>query len=146
MSISVSDHRAEARARCLEEHLRAENQHDVDAIMKTFAQNGVLIFNGVSIADHDRIRALHEDLGFGQGGGFSDLSIEEKERYVSGEAIVLEQVVRGKHTGVWQGVPATGRTVELAVSTVYKFDEEGKLSSENVYFDTGGLLRQLGVL
>ena len=54
--------------------------------------------------------------------------------------------MRGRHTGVWQGVPATGQKVELAVSTVYKFDEEGKLSSENVYFDTGGLLKQLGVL
>ena len=106
----------------------------------------MLIFNGVSIADHDRIRALHEELGFGEGGGFSDLTIEERARYVSEEAIILEQVVKGRHTGVWQGVPATGRKVELAVSTVYKFNEEGKLSSENVYFDTGGLLKRLGVL
>ena len=146
MSETVSNDLLQARTECLDEHLRAENRHDVDAIMNTFAHNGVLIFNGVSIADRDRIRALHEELGFGEGGGFSDLTIEEKERYVSDRAIILEQVVRGRHTGLWQGVPATGRKVELAVSTVYKFDEEGKLSSENVYFDTGGLLKQLGVL
>lgn len=146
MSETVSNDLMEKRVKCLEEHLRAENHHDVDAIMNTFSSNGVLVFNGVSIGDHARIRALHEDLGFGEGGGFSDLTIVEKERYVSGEAIILEQVVRGRHTGVWQGVPATGRNVELAVSTVYKFDEEGKLSGENVYFDTGGLLKQLGVL
>lgn len=146
MSETVSNDHQQVRAECLDEHLRAENRHDVDGIMNTFANNGILIFNGVSIADRDRIRALHEELGFGEGGGFSDLTIEEKERYVSDRAIILEQVVRGRHTGVWQGVPATGQKVELAVSTVYKFDEEGKLSSENVYFDTGGLLKQLGVL
>lgn len=146
MSESVSKDRLERRVRCLEAHIEAENNHDVEAIMNTFAANGVLVFNGLSIADHDRIRTLHEELGFGEQGGFSELSIEERERYVSEEAIILEQVVKGRHTGAWQGVPATGRKVELAVSTVYKFDEEGKLSSENVYFDTGGLLKQLGVI
>jgi predicted ester cyclase len=54
--------------------------------------------------------------------------------------------VRGRHTGEWQGIAATGRKIEVAVCTVYKFDERGKLASENVYFDTGSLLKQLGVL
>jgi hypothetical protein len=146
MPESVSKDCLERRAKSLEEHLKAENNHDVDAIMNTFAARGVLVFNGVAIDDSERIRTLHEDLGFGEQGSFSELSIEERERYVSEEAIILEQVIKGRHTGTWQGVPATGRKVELAVATIYKFDEEGKLSSENVYFDTGGLLKQLGVI
>jgi steroid delta-isomerase-like uncharacterized protein len=146
MSESVSKDRLARRVRYLEAHIEAENNHDVEAIMSTFAASGVLVFNGMTIDDHDRIRTLHEELGFGDQGGFSELSIEERARYISEEAIILEQVVKGRHKGTWQGVPATGRKVELAVSTVYKFDEEGKLSSENVYFDTGGLLKQLGVI
>jgi SnoaL-like polyketide cyclase len=136
----------EARARCLEEHIQAENQHDVNAIMETFAHNGVLVFNGLPLSDHDHIRALHEGLGFGERGGFSDLRVEERQRYTCEEAIILEQIVSGTHTGEWQGIAATGRKIEVAVCTVYKFDQEGKLSSENVYFDTGSLLKQLGVI
>lgn len=134
------------RVRCLEEHLRAENAHNVDEIMNTFADQGVLVFNGLPLSDHERIRMLHEGLGFGEQGGFSDLRVEEKQRYVSDEAIILEQVVSGTHTGEWQGIAATGRKMAVAVCTVYKFDEAGKLASENVYFDTGSLLAQLGKL
>jgi len=134
------------RISCLEEHIRAENAHDVNAIMNTFADNGMLVFNGLPLRDHDRIRTLHEALGFGEQGGFSDLRVEEKQRYISDEAIILEQVVSGTHTGEWQGIAATGRKMAVAVCTVYKFDEAGKLASENVYFDTGSLLQQLGKL
>jgi hypothetical protein len=146
MSESLSQIQQQTRARGLEEHLQAENAHDVNAIMQTFADTGVLVFNGLPLSGHDRIRMLHEGLGFGERGGFSDLRIEETQRYVSDEAIILEQVVSGTHTGEWQGIAATGRQMAVAVCTVYKFDEAGKLASENVYFDTGTLLKQLGVL
>ena len=146
MSDLLSQEKLQTRVRCLEEHIQAENSHDVNAIMKTFAHNGQLVFNGLPLGDSDRIRALHEELGFGEQGGFSDLRVEEMQRYISKEAITLEQVVSGLHTGNWQGIAATGRKIKVAVCTVYKFDEEGKLASENVYFDTGGLLKQLGAL
>ncbi|HKG23063.1 MAG TPA: ester cyclase [Blastocatellia bacterium] len=146
MSESVTQDHLQTRERCLEEHIRAENRHDLDAIMSTFAADGVLVFNGRSLAGQETIRGLHEGLGFGEQGGFSDLRVEEMHRYASEEAITLEQVVTGRHTGEWQGIAATGRNIELAICTVYKFDEAGKLSRESVYFDTGGLLKQLGVL
>ena len=93
----LSEAKLQDRRRCLEEHIQAENSHDVNAIMKTFAPDGMLVFNGLPLGDHDKIRALHEELGFGEQGGFSDLQIEEKQRYVSQEAIILEQVVSGTH-------------------------------------------------
>ena len=52
----------------------------------------------------------------------------------------------GKHTGTWEGIEATGRTVKLSVCTIYTFDTDNKLVGENVYFDGALLLRQLGVL
>ena len=142
----VSQDQLEIRIKGLEEHIRAENQHDVEAIMRSFAPGGVLVFNGVAMGNHAVIRTVHEQLGFGQGGGFSDLRIEVKHRYVSEEAITLEQVVTGTHTGEWMGISPTGRKIAVAVCTVYKFDREGKLVSENVYMDTGGMLKQLGAL
>ncbi|HKP88244.1 MAG TPA: nuclear transport factor 2 family protein [Blastocatellia bacterium] len=134
------------RGKVLEEHLRAENAHDVDAIMETFAQDARFIFNGTSYSDRNVIRIAHERFGFSEGGSFSDIRVEENRRYTCDNAIILEQTVSGKHTGEWGGIAATGRTVELPVCTVYTFDAEGKLAGENVYFDGALLLRQLGVL
>lgn len=146
MAEIVSQDQMEIRIKGLEEHIRAENEHDVEAIMNTFASDGVLVFNGTPLGNHAVIRTLHEQLGFGENGGFSDLRIDVKHRYVSEEAITLEQVVTGTHTGKWQGISPTGRKIAVAVCTVYKFDREGKLVSENVYMDTGGMLKQLGAI
>lgn len=134
------------RVHLLEEHLRAENAHDVDAIMETFGRGAKLVLNGYTFDDHQRIRQLHEDLGFNDRGGFSDLRIEERRRYITDDAIIMEQTLSGTHTGTWLGVAATGRSFKVAVCTVYVFDEEGKLSGENAYFDQAHLLKQLGAL
>ena len=146
LSETLTKDQLKQRVSLLEEHLRAENAHDMDGIMATFGQGARLVLNGYTFGDHDRIRSLHEDLGFGERGGFSDLKVEERRRYVADDAIIMEQTLSGRHTGTWQGVEATGRTFKVAVCTVYSFDEEGKLASENAYFDAAYLLKQLGAL
>ena len=142
MPVAIS----EAHARMLEEHLRAENAHDVDGIMDTFSRSAKFTLNGNTYGGHGLIRVAHERFGFSEGGSFSDLRVEENRRYTSDSAIILEQTVSGIHTGTWEAVPATGRAVKLSVCTIYTFDEDNKLVGENVYFDGALLLRQLGVL
>jgi hypothetical protein len=142
----LTEDRRAARVRMLEEHLRAENAHDLKGIMETFGQAARLVLNGYSFDDHAGIRALHEDFGFGEDGGFSELRVQEKRRYVTDDAIVMEQTLSGRHTGTWQGIAATGRSFKISVCAIYTFDEEGRLAGENVYFDSGYLLKQLGVL
>ena len=143
---TLTEDQLKRRVALLEKHLSAENAHDLDGIMKTFGQGARLVLNGYAFDDHERIRALHEDLGFSERGGFSDLRIEERRRYITDDAIILEQTLSGHHTGTWQGVTATGRSFKIAVCTVYTFDEEGKLAGENAYFDGAFLLKQLGAL
>ena len=138
--------RAGARLAVLAEHLRAENAHDVDAIVATFAPGAALVLNGERFDRPGVIRVVHERLGFAPGGGFADLRIEELARYTEGAAIVLEQRLTGRHTGSWEGIAPTGRAVEIPVCTVYLFDDRDRLALERVYFDRGLLLRQLGVL
>lgn len=137
---------SEARVRVLEEHMRAENAHDVDRIMGTFSQSAKFTLNGNTYGGHNLIRVAHERFGFSEGGSFSDLRVEEHRRYASDNAIILEQTVSGKHTGAWEGIEATGRDVKVSVCTIYTFDADDKLVGENVYFDGALLLRQLGVL
>jgi predicted ester cyclase len=142
----MSEAISEAHVRMLEEHLRAENAHDVDGIMDTFSQGAKFTLNGNTYGGHSLIRIAHERFGFGEGGSFSDLRVEENRRYTSDDAIILEQTVSGKHTGTWDGISATGRAIKVSVCTIYTFDADDKLVGENVYFDGALLLRQLGVL
>ncbi len=146
MDDRIVQYEMEKREEVLEEHLRAENAHDVDAIMETFSENAQFVFNGAMYNDLKIIRLAHEKFGFSEGGGFSDIRVVENHRYASDSAIVLEETVSAKHTGEWAGIPATGRAIELPVCAVYKFDAQGKLVGENVYFDGALLLRQLGAL
>lgn len=146
MSNTLTHDQPSANVSLLEEHLRAENAHDLDAIMETFAEDAKLILNGYTFGDHNVIRALHRDLGFGDDGGFSELSVEERRRYITPEAIVMEQTLSGRHTGTWQGIEASGVTFKIAVCTIYTFNEESKIVGENVYFDRAQLLEQLGAL
>jgi len=135
-----------ARIKLCEEHLRAENAHNVAAIMATLGRQPKYIVNGTILEGHEAIRAQYEDMGLGNAGGFSQLKVEVIAWHVSDEAIILEGMMGGAHSAEWQGIPATGRSFEIPVCAVFTFDAEEKVAGERVYFDSALLLRQLGVL
>lgn len=131
------------RERGLAEHLRAENAHDLDAIMATFTPDATLVLNGRTFTGLDLIRRAHAALGFAAGGGFSDLRVVEVKRHAAAAAIVLEERLSGRHTGTWEGFAASGRTFEIPLCTVYEFADDGRLCAEHVYFDSALLQKQL---
>jgi len=140
MDLSVSD----ARARGLDQHLAAENRHDLDGIMATYSPDAVLVLNGHALTAPKTIRRAHDALGFADRGAFSELRVEERVRFVSADAIVLEQELSGRHVGTFEGLAPTGRRFAVPVCTVYVFADDGRLASERVYFDRAVLRRQLG--
>ncbi len=146
MPTTLTQDQIEARLRVVDEHMRAENAHDVDAIMRTFVEDPTFVVNGDTISGQGNVRAFYEGFGFGGGGGFADIRVEERGRHVGDDAVVLEVVVTAEHAGTWQGIPATGRRFEVPLCAVFLFDAEGKLAGERVYMDGSLLLRQLGVI
>ncbi|MEW6733206.1 MAG: ester cyclase [Acidobacteriota bacterium] len=127
----------------LEQHLSVENKHDINAIMETFAADAELIWGGKAYRGHEMIRKLHEGLGFGDQGAFSELSVVEIKRHTTTEAIIIEQKLTGRHTGTWEGIPATNKSVEVPICTVYEFDESGHIISERPHLDRWILWKQL---
>jgi len=142
MTTNLADNDS-VQIRGLLRHLDAENSHDVAAIARGFAADGVMILNGQTYRGREQIAAVHEGFGFGNKGAFSELSVKEKHRHVGRDAIAVEETVRGKHTGRWEDLEATGRTFELAVCGVYVFNAAGELAEERVYFDGSALMKQL---
>ena len=133
----------QAWSRGLAEHLRAENAHDVEAILATFATDAAVVWGGKEYEGREAIGRLHEGMGFGNEGAFSELEIVEIHRHHAERAIVVEQRLRGRHTGTWEGVAATGKVVDVPVCTVYELDGDGHITSERPYVDRWMLWKQI---
>lgn len=142
---ATPDERA-ARVSLVNEHLRAENAHDLDAIMTTFSQQARFNLNGLAVSDPGSIRGLYDAFGFGGKGSFSNLNAEVIQMHVSDEAIITELLFTGIHTDTFQGIAATNRQFSIPACAIFTFDGEGKLAGEKVYFDGALVLQQLGVL
>ena len=142
-SASISADKMLARIALVERHIRLENAHDLEGVLRTFGERAQ--YDDEAWGEHyegrDGVRAFYEQLM----GAMPDLQIEVQRRHVTDEAILVEVVIRGTHLGGWRGLPATGWRVEFALCGVYTFDEQDQLAGEKIYYDRATVLRQLGV-
>lgn len=142
-SAASSQENRAARIAIVEEHIRHENAHDLDAVLGTFGEPAR--YDDQAWNDHFEgiggVRQFYEALMR----ALPDLQIEVMKQHVSDDAIVVEVMIRGTHVGEWRGLPGTGRRVEIPLCGVYTFTEDDRLAGEKIYYDRGTVLRQLGV-
>jgi steroid delta-isomerase-like uncharacterized protein len=132
-----------ARIAIVEEHIRLENDHNLEGVLLTFGDSAR--YDDEPWDKHyqgrNGVRAFYEQLMK----ALPDLEIDVQRRHVTEDTILVEVLIRGTHLGAWRGLPATGRTVEFPLCGVYTFDADDKLAGERIYYDRGTVLRQLGV-
>jgi steroid delta-isomerase-like uncharacterized protein len=142
-SASIPKDRVSARAALVEQHIRLENEHDLEGVLRTFGE--AARYDDEAWGEHYEgetgVRRFYEQLMK----ALPDLEIDVRRRHVTDEAILVEVVIRGTHLGGWRGLPPTGRRVEFPLCGVYTFDAEDRLAREKIYYDRGTVLRQLGV-
>ncbi len=135
--------RVRARMAVVDEHIRCENRHDLDAVMATFGMDAR--YDDEPWGDHrtgrDAVRSYYTELMR----ALPDLAIEVKHRHVASESLVVEVTIRGTHLGPWRGLPATGRRMEFPLCGIYAFDTDDRLAGERIYYDRGIVLGQLGL-
>jgi predicted ester cyclase len=120
-------------------HYAVENGHDIDAIMGTFAATGEMHYNRQPFTDLESIRAAHIYMGFDTAGAFAGLQTLAEHEHLTDDEIVIEGRLLGKHVGEFQGFAPTGRDVELPFVAFYRFDADGKLTSERVVMNLAPL-------
>ena len=142
-STPISADRVAARIAIVEQHVRLENEHDLEGVLRTFGVTAQYDDEswGEHYQGHDGVRAFYEQLM----AALPDLQIEVLRRYVAEDAIVLEVMIRGTHLGPWRGLPPTGRHVQVPLCGVYTFGSDDRLAGERIYYDRATVLRQLGV-
>jgi len=142
-SAALTDERKAARTAVVEQHIRLENEHDLEGVLRTFGDAAQYDDEpwGEHYQGRDGVRQFYEQLMK----ALPDLEIEVQRRHVADDAILVEVMIRGTHLGGWRGLPATGRRVEFPLCGVYTFDADDRLAGEKIYYDRGTVLRQLGI-
>lgn len=77
--------------------------------------------------------------------GFSDRKFIVKEIFADGDKLVKYWQFKGKHTGPFFGISATGKTVDVIGCTIVKM-RDGKIAEEQDFMDNLEFMQQLGLI
>jgi hypothetical protein len=136
---AVSPQRRAFLEAALMAHLGPEVAGNVPGITESYAPGGHLSFNGVPYDTPEALTSFHRNFGFDGRGMISDLGADLVHIHYTFNAVIVEYAMRGT-VAVTLGGASAGRPVTFNSCGVYRFDEEGKLTSERIYLDTGNLL------
>lgn len=82
-------------------------------------------------------------------GAFPDGKVEIRNLIGAGDTVVVEYIGRGTNTGPMQTeqgqMPPTGKSVQLEFCDVVEI-KGGKMAGGRSYFDSGSMMRQLGLI
>jgi len=73
---------------------------------------------------------------------FPDFSHSIEELIAEGDKVILRAIDRGTHQGEFNGIPATGKKIEMGVIVIFKF-KEGKIVEAWEEADMLGMMQQL---
>lgn len=76
---------------------------------------------------------------------FPDLRITVEKQVAEQDLVAVRWTARGTNTGTGNGIPATGRAVQMSGTTLFRMDE-GRIAEEWTCADSLSLMRQLGML
>ena len=77
--------------------------------------------------------------------GFSNIQFTIKDVFGQGDKLVKYWNFKGVHTGVFFGIPPTGKAVSLDGTTLVRMSN-GKIAEERDFFDNMDFMTQLGLV
>lgn len=142
-SASMSNEKLAVRIAIVEEHIRLENEHNLEGVLRTFGDSARYDDEpwDAHYEGRDGVRRFYTQLMK----ALPDLEIDVRRRYVTDDAILVEVIIRGTHLGGWRGLPATGRRIDFPLCGIYTFDADDRLAGEKIYYDRGVVWQQLGI-
>lgn len=78
--------------------------------------------------------------------GIPDLTCPVEDVVAEGDRVAGRFSLKGTHNGTLLGIPATGKTIDVGVMVIARFDANGKWLEDWASWDQLGLLQQLGAI
>ncbi|MCC9075552.1 ester cyclase [Litorilinea aerophila] len=125
----------------LREEAEIESGGNLALIDELFAPEFQLHFPGFPPMD----REGYKQLLAGFRAGFPDLEVTVAGQVAEGSMVANRLVIRGTHTGEFQGIPPTGSAIEVTGMNVMRF-ENGKIVELWGVPDLLGILQQIGAI
>jgi steroid delta-isomerase-like uncharacterized protein len=129
--------------RWFEEVINQGKTEVVDAICMRCAP-GFVVIQGVAQDPPGGLEGVKALLD-GFHGAFPDLAFTVEDQVAEGDKVATRLTIRGTHRGEFNGLPATGKSFEIAGTSIWLV-HEGQLVQEWVTWDSAGMLQQLGVI
>lgn len=137
----VSQSEKNRRSTLVKRHYQVENGNDLDGVMTTFSTKAAMQYNRQTFEGSDSIRFAHGLIGFGvENGALKNIHNHIDAEHFTDEEVIIEGRMTGTHVGEFQGIPASGRAVEMPFVAFYRFDANDELISERVVMNLGGLI------
>ena len=76
---------------------------------------------------------------------FPDLDVTVEKQVAERDLVAVHWTARGTNTGTGNGLPATGRPVQITGTTLFRMDD-GRIAEEWTCANSLGLMKQLGML
>jgi steroid delta-isomerase-like uncharacterized protein len=122
-------------------HLRAEGRADVDGAIAVYTddiEHDVVGYPGSPHYGKGGAREFYEE----RTANFRAEGEKVLHRYITDDAMILEQVMTGTVIGALLGLPGYGRRISFRILHVFEFRDE-LISRENIWLDTPAIVEQL---
>jgi steroid delta-isomerase-like uncharacterized protein len=77
---------------------------------------------------------------------FPDMRMTPDDVLVDGDKAVARVTTTGTHRGEFMGMPATGRSIDVQVIDIMRYDGDGRVAEHWGVFDALLMMRQLGAI
>ena len=117
------------------------NNKDMEKFKAIATENFVRKNNGIIVANNRNEMEATMNVFFT---GFPDLEVILNNTIVKGNQTFTQWTALGTNTGIFGETAATGKKVKFSGYSVGYYNDEGKYTGEEVYYNELELLQQLG--
>ena len=130
------------RMAVLREHIRAESEHELDALLGGMTPdcfNDVVGVPKPFVGPEQTAKRYRKHWE-----GFPDFTVRVRRVLCADDScVVTENEWRGTHLGTFLGWPPTGMSVKIRAVVVWHFKGDD-LWGETIFFDNASILKQIG--
>jgi steroid delta-isomerase-like uncharacterized protein len=116
------------------------DRQDFDAAARMMSPDFRLCFSGQELDREQSLAMIHDVYQ-----AFNDFKHHIEETFAVDDVVIMRITDRATHTGVFEGIPATGRTINIGQISILRVQGE-QITEIREEADTLTLMQQLGAI